>query len=403
MTDNGLVPRLVAGLAPRPVDPEWHRPMVILGSLALAVVVGGVVSELAALDQPAAAGSVLAVGSVLWLVELLRTPSHPLAETVLLVAVGASGATLNALAPASTGFLLAFLAASGLGLRLPLRVGIIGTLAVAAGLDVGMAVGSDHVAASIATTDLGLAFVFAVAAAARSARDARARTAGLLAELEESRAAQAQAAALAERARLAREIHDILAHALSGLVMSLEGARLLALRSGADERVVAELVRSHQLAKSGLEDTGRAIRALRGDVLPGPDLLPRLVADAAATHGIRAELRVHGEPRPLPAEAALTLYRTAQECLTNTAKHAGHGASTVLTLTWSEATVMLEAVDTRREGVRPEVPASGYGLTGLRERAELAGGVLTAEPTGDGFAVRLRLPCARPYAKEALR
>lgn len=377
--------------------------MVVLGSLSLAVVVGGVVAELGALDQPAPVSAALAVGSVLWLVELLRTPSHPLLEAALLVAVGAAGAALNALAPTSTGFLLAFLAASGLGLRLPLRVGVVGTVAVAAGLDLGMVLASDHVVSSIATTDLGLAFVFAVAAAARSARDARARTAGLLAELEETRAAQAQAAALAERARLAREIHDILAHALSGLVMSLEGARLLALRSGADERVVAELVRSHQLAKGGLEDSRRAIRALRGDVLPGPDLLPRLVADAAATHGIRAELHVHGQPRPLPAEAALTLYRTAQECLTNTAKHAGRGARTMLTLTWSEDAVVLEAVDTRRDGLRPDVPASGYGLTGLRERAELAGGVLTAESTGDGFVVRLWLPYALPYAKESVR
>ena len=194
---------------------------------------------------------------------------------------------------------------------------LLGVLAV---LDVGVLATSPHVVTSLTTDNLGIAFAFVVAATTRNAREAHRRSAALLVELEEARAAEAETAALAERARLAREIHDILAHALSGLAMSLEATRMLAERTGADPRVVAETARAHRLAKGGLADTRRAIGALRGDVLPGPDLLPDLVSEAALTHGLRADLVVHGRPRPLGADLGLTVYRAAQEALTNTAE-----------------------------------------------------------------------------------
>jgi signal transduction histidine kinase len=84
--------------------------------------------------------------------------------------------------------------------------------------------------------------------------------------------------------------------------MSLEATRLLAEKTGSDERVVAEIERAHRLAKDGLGDTRRAIGALRGDVLPGPELLSRLVDDAQAAHGLRARLEVDGPARPVPAD-----------------------------------------------------------------------------------------------------
>jgi signal transduction histidine kinase len=270
---------------------------------------------------------------------------------------------------------------------------------VVVAVDLGIAITSAHVSTSLTTSDLGLAFVFVVAAATRSARAADARSSLLLAQLEQSRAAQEAAAALAERARLAREIHDILAHSLSGQVMSLEATRMLAERTAADPRVVTEIDRAHRLAKDGLGDTRRAIGALRGDALPGPERLAELVEDAQAAHGIRASLTVVGQPRPLAADAGLCLYRTAQEALTNTAKHAGRGATARVVVQWDEAAVHLEVTDTRRPtgadtaGQAGEpLPSGGYGLTGLRERAELAGGALDTGPTGDGFRVALTLP-----------
>jgi signal transduction histidine kinase len=269
---------------------------------------------------------------------------------------------------------------------------------VVVAVDVGIVATSPQVGTSITTSDLGLAFVFVVAAATRSARAADARSRVLLAELEASRAAEEAAAALAERARLAREIHDILAHSLSGQVMSLEATKMLAERSGADPRVVVEIERAHRLAKSGLADTRRAIGALRGDALPGAELIPALVEEAQAAHGIRTTLTVEGQPRPVPAEAGLSLYRTTQEALTNTAKHAGRGASATVNLRWADDTVVLTVTDERRDASSgtpanlPDLPSGGYGLTGLRERAELAGGTLSAAPTATGFTVTLCLP-----------
>jgi len=339
-------------------------------------------------------------------VELFATPSLRVVEALLLLAVGVSGAVLNAAAPQSPGFVLAYFAVAGLGLRFLTRPAAVLAAVVVGAVDVGIVAASTSVGTSLTTSDLGLAFVFVVAAATRGARDADARSRALLAELEESRAAEEAAAALAERTRLAREIHDILAHSLSGQVMSLEATRMLAERSGADARVVTEIERAHRLARSGLADTRRAIGALRGDALPGPELLPALVQEVQAAHGLRATLTVDGRPRTVSAEAGLSLYRTTQEALTNTAKHAGRGASASVVLRWSDDGVELTVSDERRAGNPadgPAVPSGGYGLAGLRERAELVGGTLHAGPTAIGYRVTLSLPLAPPPEGPPLR
>ena len=123
-----------------------------------------------------------------------------------------------------------------------------------------------------------------------------------------------------------------------------------------------------------------------------PSGCPGSSSEARATHGVLATLTVHGPPRALPADVGLTVYRAAQEALTNTAKHAGRGATSELTLTWGDAGVELVARDRSRAAERPAMPASGYGLSGLRERAELAGGSLVTGPHGDGYELRLTLP-----------
>ena len=372
----------------QPDEARWHRAVVLLGLAAAVVLVVGMASHFG--DPTVVA--LLVVGLGCWLVELLRTPPRAWHEAALLATAGACGGVINALANESSGFLLAYLAAAGLGLRLPLRLGIPTTVVVLAVLDLGVVVALPHVVTSLTTDDLGVAFTFVIAAATRNARTEHARSARLLAELEEARGAEARAAALAERARLAREIHDILAHSLSGQVMALEATRMLAERTGADGRVVDGIDRAHQLARGGLADTRRAIGALRGDVLPGPERLPDLVSEARAAHGVAATLAVHGRPRPLPADVGLTVYRAAQEALTNTAKHAGRGATSELTLTWGDDEVTLVVRDHSRTAVPSQMPPSGYGLSGLRERAELAGGRLEAQPAGDGFELRLSLP-----------
>src|SRR4051812_48140878 len=107
-------------------------------------------------------------------------------------------------------------------------------------------------------------------------------------------------------------MHDVLAHSLSALALQLEGARLLARDRDADPEVVAAAERAHPLAAGGLAEARQAIAALRGDELPGPERLPAL-AEAFGEHSrAGCGLTVTGEPRELPSEARLALYRTAQ-------------------------------------------------------------------------------------------
>ena len=150
------------------------------------------------------------------------------------------------------------------------------------------------------------------------------------------------------------------------------------------------LERAHHLAAGGLTEARDAIGALRGDAMPGPE---RLAALADAFPG-RAELTVEGEPAALVSEARLALYRTAQEALTNVARHSA-ADRVELRLSYEPGGTRLVVRD-----IGPGAPVTigavggGYGLTGMRERAELLGGELTAGPTHDGFRVELWLPKA---------
>jgi signal transduction histidine kinase len=333
-------------------------------------------------------------------------------DLAALVPVGLAGAALAWLMPNSLGFVVVYLALAALGMRLPLGPALAVGFGVFAAFDLATALAGQLSVAELASQDIGAAFVFAIGAFTRSARStqeqaraAQARAEQLLSRLQASQAALAQAAALTERARLARDIHDVLAHALSGLVLTLDTMELLGRQDPAGPGTLPELLdlitRGRRIARDGLAETKSAIAALRGDELPGPALLDRLVADAAASAGIRPALSVGGAARPVPPEVGLALYRTAQEALTNSAKYAGPGARVELRLTYDDAAVELTVQDTRPAGAPAAASGltfGGYGLTGMRERAELLGGSLTAGPTDVGFGVRLRLPAAAAAA-----
>lgn len=242
--------------------------------------------------------------------------------------------------------------------------------------------------------------------------DAQARGAGfrMLAQERAARAAEAESAALAERARIAREIHDVLAHSLSAQLVHLEAARLQ-IEGGYDrEQVLRRVVEARSMARQGLAETRQALSALRGQLVPVEDYLRELAAD-----GVRTEIL--GEPRLLPAEASQAVRRVAQEALTNARKHAP-GADVTMRLEYARDAVTLEIRDdgTHAPGTELGASGSGYGLLGMRERAELLGGSLQAGPAasvggggggtggapygsgppdrfeGKGFTVRLRVP-----------
>lgn len=207
---------------------------------------------------------------------------------------------------------------------------------------------------------------------------------------EEATRARAEEGVLAERARMAREIHDVLAHALAALSLQLELADALLERGRPDDARLS-VVRAGKLAREGLAETRRAIGALRGEALPLPDLIDALVTGYRADLDAPASLTVDGSPRDLDPDAALALYRTAQEALTNVRKHAP-GAPVSVSLSYLPDAVSVTIHN--GQSTRPPVPdaVGGYGLAGLTERAALAGGTLEAGPDGDGWRTGVRIP-----------
>jgi signal transduction histidine kinase len=204
----------------------------------------------------------------------------------------------------------------------------------------------------------------------------------LVEELRESRDAEAEAAKLNERGRVARELHDVLAHSLSALSLQLEGTRLLARKHGTDPSVIEGLDRAHHLATSGLSEARQAISALRGEDLPALEDLATTFPGATVT--------IVGTPREPSSEAKLALYRTAQEALTNIRRHSA-SERVELKLDYADDGTTLTVSDHGLQAAKMN-GNPGYGLTGMRERAELLGGRLNAGPTNDGFRVELWLP-----------
>ncbi|MEV6424349.1 histidine kinase [Streptomyces sp. NPDC051662] len=227
--------------------------------------------------------------------------------------------------------------------------------------------------------------------------EARGNAQRLLAQERAALAAEAESAALAERARIARDIHDVLAHSLSAQLVHLEAARLRIERephSPFRDQILERVVAARSMAREGLAETRQALSALRGDMAPLGDYLREL----AAMDG--AEVEIGGVPRPLPAEASQTVRRVVQEALTNVRKHAP-GARVLIRLTYGADEVTLDVRDSGGKGAAPAglgSSGSGYGLLGMKERAELLGGTLEAGPGGledpgeKGFNVRLRVP-----------
>jgi signal transduction histidine kinase len=218
---------------------------------------------------------------------------------------------------------------------------------------------------------------------------------------EAARRTEQQNLVLAERSRIAREIHDILAHSLSAQLVHLEGARLLIV-GGRTEEALDRVERARGLARSGLEETRRSLATLRGDIPPMDVVLRELAEEHRLLADGACEVTIEGEPREepreeeqrdIPARAGLAVIRTAQEALTNVRKHAP-GAAVTIVLRYTDEGCELEVTDAggRHEPGPLAASGGGYGLVGMRERAELIGGTLEAGPVGEGFGVLLKVP-----------
>ena len=212
-------------------------------------------------------------------------------------------------------------------------------------------------------------------------------------------AAAARHAQDMERARLARELHDVVAHQLSAIAVQAGAARLAA---ASDPQAAAAAVAAiERQARGGLTELNQLVRELRPAADSGPDgsPQPRLgdipgLIERAGEAGMRAELRVDGEPRPLPPAVELAGYRVVQESLTNAIRYAAGAAATVR-LAYRDDGIMVEVTDDGpgAAAAAAAIRGGGAGLAGLRERARLLGGQLEAGSAAErGFAVRAFLP-----------
>jgi signal transduction histidine kinase len=208
---------------------------------------------------------------------------------------------------------------------------------------------------------------------------------------QEAHEEEAVRAAAVERRRIAREMHDVVAHSVSVMVVQAGGARRILERDPA--RAVEAAAHIEEVGRAALAEMRRLLGVLHhgDDRAPQPSMreLDALV-DRTRAAGLPVSLTVEGEPRSLPAGMDLAVYRVVQEALTNAIKHAG-AAPTAVTVRWSPAHVELEVVDTG--GRAANGSGGGHGLVGMEERVRLYDGQLrTGRRAGGGFEVVARFP-----------
>lgn len=310
-------------------------------------------------------------------------------RTGLLAVCAGLGLVATVLVPIGSGYAAVLVAGALVG-RIVLDARMIRTFAAVAGAALSvvfaLAVGSPW----------GLLLGIAVPAlASRSLDRARlhrehTRVVALLAERDALREAELAGAAAQERARIARDLHDVLAHSLSGLSLHLQAIRaVLVNRNTPDDPVLASVDRAADLARAGLAEAKEAVAALRATPAPTTADLRALAERHDAT------LEVTGGPDDAPPAVREAVFATVREALTNAGRHAP-GAPVTVTVAAGpdavEATVTNAACPGLSSGRND---GGGNGLAGLRERAALVGGTLGAGPDGAGWRVTLRVPVGR--------
>ncbi|MEU1078474.1 MULTISPECIES: sensor histidine kinase [unclassified Streptomyces] len=224
------------------------------------------------------------------------------------------------------------------------------------------------------------------------------------ARLEKEREAQAKVAVAAERARIARELHDVVAHNVSVMVVQADGAAYV-MDSAPDQAKIA-LETISMTGRQALAEMRRLLGVLRtgehreaGEYVPQPDVeqIEELV-EQVRTAGLTVDFKIEGTPRPLPSGVELTAYRIVQEALTNTRKHGGPEAGASVRLVYFDDGLGLLVEDDGR-GAAHEMyedggaDGQGHGLIGMRERVGMVGGTLDAGPRpGGGFRISALLP-----------
>jgi signal transduction histidine kinase len=210
-------------------------------------------------------------------------------------------------------------------------------------------------------------------------------------------AAERKAGMLEERQRLAREIHDTLAQDFASIIVHLERAEQINGLAASPAKGHLDLARS--VAREGLEEARRMLGALRPEILEQralPEALERLCERWAGHTGIAANLSITGSPAPLHPDIELTILRGVQESLTNVARHSG-ARTTAVTLSYMEDVIVLDVQDDGKGFDGATGNRNGFGLTGMRERAEsLQGSLMVESVPGEGTTISISLPMVRP-------
>jgi signal transduction histidine kinase len=365
------------------VDPPGRTALRVVGLVGLVYVV-------AAATHPGTtgrhlAGLVLTLTTALaWLGWLAARHFHiqPLGLASLFV-LAMSGGALVVLGP--VGVAVVGVAALGAANTLELAPAAgIACLGVAAA-GVGVAV-TGHSATVIGGAATGAVAGIAIGVSMRQQQERLQHATQLMLARQRAEVANERAEVLAERNRIARDVHDVLAHTLSALSVQMEALDSLVDDDADRSAVHAAVRRSRRLAVEGLEETRRAVRVLRDEPVAVAEQIDALARDDGAA------LTVHGQAGPLPPAVGLALVRVAQESLTNARKHAP-GTTVTMALAFDDDSTSLTVDNTAPSTVSALASTGGgYGVRGMRERVEILGGTFTAGPHDGGWRVRADLP-----------
>ncbi|WP_432104616.1 sensor histidine kinase [Streptomyces sp. bgisy091] len=340
--------------------------------------------------------------SLCFSVPLLWRRTRPVTLLLLMAPVSLANVWTGAVVQVA---FLQMIPAYTIGLRLPLRAlawsGVLICLPVAAGTVVVPGADSRQLVSYL----WGFVSVALLAVVVRTRREYTEALVERAHRLERERDQQAQLSAAAERARIAREMHDIIGHNLSVITSLADGGAYAAARN--PERAAQALEAIGVTSRQALTDLRRALGVL-SDTAPAADLAPQpSLADLDALltgvreAGLPVRLTTDGIPPAVPASPGhqLTVYRVVQEALTNTLKHAGPEATAEIALHYTSTGIEVHATDSGGRARLPQEPATtgGRGISGMRERAMLFHGTLESGPRPEGgWQTRLRLPLEDP-------
>lgn len=380
------------------------------------LVIGLALSSLRTDPQPTMSGHGLVVGCG-WIAFVIGTALGAIwrrrgwVQSALLSVGFAGGVTLVLVQPHGIGLLGVFVTAGVALWRRLDRVTLIAlTLVVGATVVSWLVRGQAHADGRVVAI-VALACMTALVMLARQFRVATERAEKFVLLAERTRVAEIRLAALTEKETVARDMHDVLAHSLSGLMLQLEAARLLATNDPADPRLPEAIDTARQLAVMGFDEAKGAIGTLRSEGTQQPEqAIETLTARFQRTSGIPSIVTILGRRRPVSAQANLAMYRVVQEALTNAARHANPDRIDV-TINFGPESLLLRVEDYNERPADSEQPGflaseppipgndalalrgvSGYGLQGMRERAALLGGALSTSRTGHGFVVEMSVP-----------